>query len=88
MGESIALGPGGCAFIAGEGGLGSGEVLQVGSAAGWRLVAGPDGQPIPASDVVGADLLVAFKTGRSNDTRIGYCSFGDGLRVDAVRAVE
>jgi hypothetical protein len=88
MGESIALGPGGCAFIAGEGGLGSGEVLQVGSAAGWRLVAGPDGQPIPASDVVGADLLVAFKTGRSNDTRVGYCSFGDGLRVDAIRAVE
>lgn len=84
MAESIELLPGGVAFIAGEAGLGSGEFLQIGDAQGWRLVAGPDGQAVPASDVVGADLLVAFKTGKSNDTRIGYCRFGDGLQPSAV----
>ena len=82
-GSSIAI-AGNLVFIAGQGksGVGSGEFLQVSDGTGWKTIMGPDGKPLPAVDVVASDRLVAFKTGKRNDTKVGYLVLGAQTKLD------
>ena len=82
LGSSIAI-TGGLTFIAGmgKGGVGSGEYLQVSDGASWHAILGPDGKPLPAVDVVASDRVVAFKTGKRNDTTVGYIALGANTKL-------
>lgn len=85
LGQAIAI-HGGLVFVAGDGksGIGSGEKLYVGDASGWRGVRTAEGALLPAVDVVAAPGVVAFKTGRANDTRVAYARVGSSTALDAI----
>jgi hypothetical protein len=82
-GSSVAI-AGNLVFIAGQGksGVGSGEFLQVSDGTGWKTILGSDGKPLPAVDVVASGRLVAFKTGKRNDTKVGYMVLGAQAKLD------
>ncbi|MEZ6002677.1 MAG: hypothetical protein R3F17_08075 [Planctomycetota bacterium] len=79
MGVTMGLASDGSCFLAGsgKGGIGSGELLQVLQNGQWNVVVDADGTPVSAVDVVAGPGLVAFKTGKASDTRIGYARFGE-----------
>jgi hypothetical protein len=78
QGLSVAIGADGRVYIAGngDGGIGSGELLEVSDGAAWASVAGADGAPLAACDVAAGGHVVAFKTGRAQDVRVGYVLLG------------
>ena len=81
-GQTAALAPDATLFIAGAGksGLGSGEFLMALTGGAWKEFSGDDGKALPACDVTIGDGLLAFKSGKRNDTTIGYATFGGKIR--------
>jgi hypothetical protein len=82
FGQTAAIAPDGTLFVAGagQGGLGSGELLMVLSGGAWKELVGADGKTLPACDVTVGNGLLAFKTGARNDTTIGYATFGRTIK--------
>jgi hypothetical protein len=76
FGQNMTITPDGRFFLlAGKTSIGSGEFLQAGVGGGFTVLTGPEGgNPLgcPASDVHASDTIVAFKTGSSADTTLGY----------------
>lgn len=87
LGQSVAVSEKGLVFVAGDGkgGVGSGEVLYVTDGTAWRPVAGPDGAAIPAVDVVAGPSVIAFKTGKANNTRVAYAVVGTGAALGQIQ---
>ncbi|MCB9908608.1 MAG: hypothetical protein H6830_12885 [Planctomycetes bacterium] len=82
-GTSVAWASSECCFLAGhaQGGMGPAEPLQVGQARDWARVAGPDGQPLHAADVVAGPHMLAFKYLANGEIRVGYATYGAHLRA-------
>lgn len=76
FGQSIAITPDGrFFFLAGKTSISSGEFLQASVGGGFTVLTSPEGSTppgCPASDVHASDTIVAFKTGSSADTTLGY----------------
>ena len=76
-GQTVAMSVGGLVFTAGagQGGIGSSEVLCVTDGSQWFRVA-PEGDKVPAVDVVLGEHMIAFKTGKSRDAKVAYVLLG------------
>jgi hypothetical protein len=82
-GQTAAIAPDGTLFIggSGKGGLGSGEFLMVLTGGAWQELTSAQGKTLPACDVVVGNGLLAFKSGRGNDTMISYATFGSKIAL-------
>jgi hypothetical protein len=78
QGQSVVVAGNGQVFLAGmgEGGVGSGEILEVANGNAWTPIADATGAPMPAIDVVAGQHLVAFKTGKAQNVTVGYVLLG------------
>ncbi len=78
QGQSVVVAGNGEVFLAGmgEGGVGSGEVLEVAHGNAWAPILDAAGAPMPAIDVVTGQHLVAFKTGKAQNVTVGYVLLG------------
>lgn len=76
-GQRVALSESGIVFVSGEGksGISNDEVLFTTEGSGWHSVL-HGGAPLKAVDVTAGRHLMAFKTGKSRDARIGYVLLG------------
>lgn len=76
-GQRVAMTEGGLVFASGigKGGIGSGENLYVAGPGGWTM-ATVDGEPLKAVDATLGQHVLAFKTGKSRDARIGFVLLG------------
>lgn len=79
FGQRVALAGEGLVFTSGSGagGVGAAEFLQVTEGGEWVPVT-HDGAPLPAVDAVAGEHLVAFKSGKARDVRVGYVLLGQG----------
>ncbi len=79
-GQRVALGPNGLVFTSGSGksGIGRDEVLLVSDGSSWREVMHGD-KALPAVDATLGTHVLAFKTGKARDARIGYVLLGAGM---------
>ncbi|MEM1447618.1 MAG: hypothetical protein AAF957_08260 [Planctomycetota bacterium] len=83
--QRVALTAEGLVFASGDGrsGISRDEVLLVTDGASWHEVRGGDG-PLPAVDVTLGEHVIAFKTGKSRDARVGYVLLGRGMVADGL----
>lgn len=75
----------GTVFLSGSQNISDTKCLQMTVDGKWTPLAGRDGKPIPAIDVVLGDAMLAFKTGNrssSGPVTISYATYGDRIRYE------
>lgn len=79
FGTRTTLAGDGLLFVSGsgKGGVGSSEFLHVTAGDAWTTVT-RTGAPLHGVDVIAGEFLVAFKTGKARDARVGYVLLGEG----------
>lgn len=84
-GQRVALSESGIVFVSGEGkgGISNDEVLFTTDGSDWHSVLHA-GAPLKAVDVTAGQHLMAFKTGKSRDARIGYVLLGAKAQAGTV----
>lgn len=84
-GQRVALAPGGLVFTSGHGksGIGKDEVLLVSDGGAWHAVT-RGGAALPAVDATMGQGVLAFKTGKSRDARVGYLLLGRGMKPEGL----
>ncbi|MEM8710485.1 MAG: hypothetical protein AAGG01_06000, partial [Planctomycetota bacterium] len=85
--QRVALAPEGLLFASGSGngGISKDEVLLVSQGAGPFEVVKAGEAGLPAVDVILGSGVLAFKTGKSRDARIGYVLLGKGMKASDLR---
>lgn len=83
-GRSMAMATDGTVFIAGTRSISESNCLQAKSNGKWQMVVGPEGNPVPAIDVIAENSIIVFKTGKpstSSEVKLSYATHGTKVKL-------